>query len=248
MKPEDHDRSSELREAADAASRHASPIPVAHIKARAARRTRRRSALAGLAAIAVLAGGVTIAANAGDRDRTNVVTSRPKMTTTTEPTTTTQAGPTTTAVAPDTTLPAIVSPTTVSAAPTTRPPRSTTTTTASPSLRYRIEITGPDPGTVAAGQEATFEVVVYNDGPTAIDFGSPHIEYGDSTGEDYWNYPSYKPCQPGDPGPSVDSRFTFRHAYQAPGTFTVVVTGQTCGGMGPRTSAQAKTTAEIAQP
>jgi hypothetical protein len=91
-------------------------------------------------------------------------------------------------------------------------------------------------------------VVVYNDGPTAIDFGSPHIDYGDNTSEDYWNYPAYKPCQPGDAGPSVDSRFTFRHAYQTPGTFTVVVTGQTCGGMGPRTSAQANTSVDIAQP
>jgi hypothetical protein len=248
MTPEDHDRSGELRAAADAASRHASPIPVAHIKTRAARRTRRRSALAGLAAIALIAGAVTVAANSGDRDGTNVITSRPKTTTTTEATATTQPGPTTTGVAPETTLPVIVSPTTIPAPATTRPPQSTTTTTPPPSLRYHIEITAPDPGTVAAGQEATFEVVVYNDGPTAIDFGSPHIDYGDNTSEDYWNYPAYKPCQPGDAGPSVDSRFTFRHAYQTPGTFTVVVTGQTCGGMGPRTSAQANTSVDIAQP
>lgn len=230
MMPEDHDRGGELCSAADAASRHAAPMPVEHIKRLAARRTRRRSALAGLTAIAVLAGAVTVAANASDRDGTNVVTSRPKTTATTAPVTATTgaAGPTTTSLAPGTTLPVIVVPTTVPTAPTT--PRATTTT--APVARFRVRMEAPSHATV--GETITVRVLLSYGADRTYAFTGDEYDpgNGDTAAFQYETHNFYRPSNPCRPGGGPDE-FDYRYSYSSPGTYTITFRGRTCGTMAP---------------
>lgn len=119
----------------------------------------------------------------------------------------------------------------------TTPPSRAVTTTGSPSttsapeepLRYQIEVSARS----QIGRHVDIEFVVYNDDPRPIDLGTPHIDWGDGTSEDYWNYPSYKPCQPGGRGPSARGPFSVHHTCAAPGTYTVTVSAETCGLEGP---------------